>query len=67
MKDYTFYAQPLYKGASNIQLGFETNVKEVLQAAHNQYTIRVAAGEDPNAVLDELIRSSLDQVKELSN
>lgn len=67
MKDYTFYAQPLYKGASNSQLGFETNVKEVLQAAHNQYTIRVAAGEDPNAVLDELIRSSLDQVKELSN
>ena len=65
-KDYTFYAQPLYKGASDIQLGFETNVKEVLLLAHNQYGLRVAAGEDPDAVLEELVRSSLDQLRKLS-
>ena len=67
MQDYTFYEQPLYKGASGIQLGFETNVKEVLKAAHNQYVKRVGAGEDPNAVLDELTQSSLVQLKLLSN
>ena len=65
-KDYTFYAQPLYKGASDIQLGFETNVKEVLLLAHNQYGLRVAAGEDPDAVLEELVRSSLDELRKLS-
>ena len=65
-KDYTFYAQPLYKGASDIQLGFETNVKEVLLSAHNQYGLRVAAGEDPDAVLEELVRSSLDELRKLS-
>ena len=65
-KDYTFYAQPLYRGASDIQLGFETNVKEVLLSAHNQYGLRVAAGEDPDAVLEELVRSSLDQLRKLS-
>ena len=62
MRDYTFYAQPLYKGASNIQIGFETNVKEVLKAAHNQYVKRVGAGEDP-----ELAHSTLVQLKQLSN
>lgn len=65
-KDYTFYAQPLYKGASDIQLGFESNVKEVLLLAHNQYGLRVAAGEDPDAVLEELVRSSLDELRKLS-
>lgn len=67
MQSYTFHEQPLYKGASGIQLGFEANVKEVLKAARNQYIKRVAAGEDPNAVLDELIQSSLAQLKQLSN
>jgi multiple sugar transport system substrate-binding protein len=65
-KDYIFYAQPLYKGASDIQLGFETNVKEVLLSAHNQYGLRVAAGEDPDVVLEELVRSSLDELRKLS-
>ena len=67
MQDYTFYEQPLYKGASGVQLGFETNVKEVLKAAHNQYVKRVEAGEDPNAVLEELAQFSLHQLKLLSN
>ena len=67
MQNYTFYKQPLYKNASNIQLGFETNVKELLKAAHNQYVKRIGVGEDSEAVLEELAHSTLVQLKLLSS
>ncbi len=63
---YSFYALPLYEGASEIQLNFEKNVKAVLSAAHNQYVKRVNGGEDPDKVLDELVEFSLDELKRLS-
>lgn len=63
---YTFYALPLYDGASEMQLDFEENVKTVLKAARNQYSKRVKNGEDPAAVLDELAESSLTELKSLS-
>lgn len=65
-EDYSFYALPLYDGASDIQLGFEKNVKTVLTAAHNQYVKRVESGENPAAVLHELINASLAELKRLS-
>jgi len=64
--EYTFYALPLYHDASNIQLNFETNVKSVLKAAHNQYRIRIADGEDPAVLMEELIASTLSELKSLS-
>jgi multiple sugar transport system substrate-binding protein len=65
-EDYSFYALPLYDGASDIQLGFEKNVKTVLAAAHNQYAKRVSSGEDPAEVLHELVNTSLAELKRLS-
>ena len=66
LKDYSFYALPLYDGSSGIQLNFEKNVKAVLSSAHNQYVKRVANGEDPTEVLNELVEASLTELKALS-
>jgi len=62
---YTFYALPMYDSASKIQLDFETNVKAVLKAAHNQYLRRINEGEEAEAILDALIESSLAELKSL--
>ena len=66
LEGYSFYALPLYDGASNIQLNFEKNVKAVLSSAHNQYVKRVADGEDSAKVLNELVEASLTELKMLS-
>ena len=66
LEDYSFYALPLYDGASGVQLNFEKNVKAVLLSAHNQYGKRVANGEDPDKVLTELVEASLAELKALS-
>lgn len=65
-KNYTFFALPLFRNASEVQLNFEQNVKTILKTAHNQYLQRIAKGEDPSAVIDELIVSSLEELKELT-
>ena len=49
-----------------IQDDFENNVKAVLRSAHIQYMKRVENGEDPDLVLDELVYSSLDELRNLS-
>ncbi len=66
LENYSFYALPIYDGASNIQLNFEKNVKSVLSSAHNQYVRRVSNGEDYKKVLNELVESSLTELKALS-
>lgn len=65
IQDYTFYALPLYDGASNTQLSFENNVKAVLKSAHNQYLRRIDAGETPSVVLNELTESSYNELLSL--
>ena len=67
LDNYAFHALPLYDGASDVQLSFETNVKTVLKAAHNQYVKRVSDGEEPANVLNELVESTLAELKELTN
>ncbi len=66
LEGYSFYPLPLYDGASELQLNFEQNVKTVLKTAHNQYTKRVNNGEDSEAVLNELVETSLAELKQLS-
>lgn len=66
VEDYEMYALPLYPGASDIQLNFEKNVKAVLKSAHNQYVKRVADGEDPHILLEELTQASLTELRNLS-
>ena len=66
LENYSFYALPLYDGASDIQLSFEKNVKAVLSSAHDQYAKRVADGDDPDVLLTELVEASLAELKALS-
>ncbi len=66
LEDYSFFALPLYNGASDVQLNFEKNVKAVLSSAHNQYLKRVADGEAPAKVRSELVETSLTELKALS-
>lgn len=63
---YSFYPLPLYNGASNIQSDFENNVKTVLRSAHIQYEKRISNGEDSELVLNELVESSLTELRGLS-
>ena len=65
-QNYTFYPLPLYNGASDIQNDFENNVKAVLRTAHIQYLKRISDGEDPELVLNELVESSLAELRNLS-
>lgn len=58
-----FCSVPLYEGASGAQKDFETLIKSVLSACHEQYTERVAGGEDSNAVMNELTEAALSSVK----
>jgi hypothetical protein len=67
LDNYAFHALPLYDGASDVQLSFETNVKTILKAAHNQYVKRVGEGEEPANVLNELVESTLVELKKLTN
>lgn len=66
VQNYEMYALPLYDNASEIQLNFEKNVKAALKSAHNQYLKRVNDGEDPIRVLNELVDTSLAELRSLS-
>ncbi len=66
MQSYTFYSLPLYENASEIQRDFEANVKAVLKSAHQQYKKRVSEGEDPETLMEELVASSLSELRHLS-
>ncbi len=67
MNSYELYALPVYDNASDIQSRFEQNVKLVLKSAHNQYIERITNGENvvQHVVLDELVASSLEELKML--
>ncbi len=65
LDSYTFYALPLYDGASEMQLDFEENVNSVLKSAHNQYKKLISEGKSPEKILDTLAESSLAELKSL--
>lgn len=66
LQSHTLHALPLYSNASELQSRFEQNVKLVLKTTHNRYIERVSAGEDPQALLQELAAASLAELKQLS-
>lgn len=66
VESYELHSLPLYQNSSDIQSRFEQNVKLVLKSAHNQFVERTANGEDKEAVLSELMDSSLSEIKKLS-
>ena len=65
LENYELCALPIFDGASDIQLGFENNVKTVLRSARSQYLQRTADGEDASLVLKELTESSLRGLQKL--
>lgn len=60
---YAFCAVPLFDGASDTQKSFEKLIKSTLSEAHSEYERRVAAGEDRDIVMAELMASALADVK----
>ena len=65
LETYELCALPLFEDASDLQLGFENNVKTVLRSARSQYLKRTEAGEDSSLVLKELTQSSLRELQNL--
>lgn len=63
--EYTYCDIPLFEGASDTQSAFEKNVKSVLNKAHAEYLDRVSPGENTEAVLNELITDSLEELQAL--
>ncbi len=61
---YTFCTLPLYDGAGGTQEHFEEIVKDVLAGAHMDYVRRVENGEEPQAVMEELLAASLAQIRD---
>ncbi len=62
-QDYQFCSLPLYAGAADTQKSFETLMKTTLEQAHEQFVQRTQNGEQPQAVLDELVSAALAQVQ----
>ena len=63
--EYTYCEVPVFEGASDTQSSFEKNVKSVLSAAHGDYLHRVADGENADTVMDELVASTLAELRSL--
>ena len=63
--EYTYCEVPVFEGASDTQSSFEKNVKSVLSTAHEEYLRRVADGENADTVMDELVASTLAEIRSL--
>lgn len=66
LNNYDFHTVPLFDNASDVQHSFEENVKTVLKSAHSKYQEQKAFTEDHDALLEELTKSSLDELKLLT-
>ena len=63
--EYTYCEVPVFEDASDTQSSFEKNVKSVLSTAHEEYLRRVADGENADTVMDELVASTLAELRSL--
>lgn len=66
LENYEFHTIPLFDNASKVQHSFEANVKTILKTAHLHYKNQAALAEDSGALLDELVKSSLEELKLLT-
>lgn len=62
--DYQFCSVPLFDGATDTQKDFETLIKSTLSKAHEEYVRRIKKDKNKDAVMNELITSSYNQVQE---
>ncbi len=61
--DYSFVALPVFEGASQLQKSFDDDITDVFSRARVSYMARVSAGEDSDAVMAELVESTLEQIR----
>ena len=61
---YTYCAVPLFSGSADVQSDFEELIATTLATAHSEYIKRIAAGEDAENLMNELLQSALTSVKE---
>jgi|GEM_PF-1029149 len=62
--DYTYCSVPRFNGSADLQSTFEKLIQTTLATAHAAYKSRVDAGEDPQAVMTDLLGTALASVKE---
>ncbi len=60
---YTFSPLPLYNTSGETQSRFEEIVKNILSIAHRDYISRTEHGDDPESVMQELLESSLSEIR----
>ena len=61
---YTYCSVPLFEGSGELQTDFESLIETTLATAHSSYQKRIAAGEDAETVMNELLNSTLNTVKD---
>lgn len=61
--EYTFTPLPLYEGSSSVQSNFESTMKSVLSTAHAEYKRRTQNGEEKDSVMQDLLQSSLAEIR----
>ena len=60
---YTFSPLPLYNASGETQSQSEETVKNILSIAHRDYISRTEHGDDPESVMQELLESSLSEIR----
>ena len=63
-KNGSYLALPLYEQAGQTQSKLEKNIKQILTQAHQQYLQRVQQGEAGPALAEQLVQSSLEQLRQ---
>ena len=62
---YTYLYLPRGRNISQIQFAVEKLTRQILGNAHKEYLARVQAGENPQALVEELTQSSLQKMQNL--
>lgn len=63
-KNGSYLPLPLYEQAGQTQSKLEKNIKQILTQAHQQYLQRVQQGEAGPALAEQLVQSSLEQLRQ---
>lgn len=63
-KNGNYLPLPLYEQAGQTQSKLEKNIKQILTQAHQQYLQRVQQGEAGPALAEQLVQSSLEQLRQ---
>lgn len=60
---YAFVPLPVFENASAVQKDFDGFITDIFSDAHTEFENRTKAGEDENTVMEELMSSCLDKIR----